>query len=76
MIHLGYASIFDHLTIILRGKGGGGVCNSFDTLLMICLGFVGMFENLKIMCDVCGFKNKRMVQAQQSESLHKGINPF
>jgi hypothetical protein len=43
---------------------------------MICLGFVGMFENLKIMCDVCGFKNKRMVQAQQSESLHKGINPF
>jgi hypothetical protein len=45
---------------------------------MIHLGFVGMFENLKIMCDICGLKNKRMVQAQQSESLslHKGINPF
>jgi hypothetical protein len=55
---------FEHLKIV--GVGG---CNSFDTLLMICLGFVGMFENLKIMCNLCGFKNKRMVQDQQSESL-------
>jgi hypothetical protein len=52
MIHLGYVSIFEHLKFFW---GGGGGCKSFDTLLMICLGFVGMFENLKIMCDVCGF---------------------
>ncbi len=42
-------NMLEHFKIVWRG------CNSFDTLLMICLGFVGMFENLKIMCDVCGF---------------------
>jgi len=45
MIHLGYMSIFEHLEIILRGLEGGVGCNSFDTILMSCLGFVGMFEN-------------------------------
>jgi len=45
MIHLGYMSIFEHLEIILRGLEGGAGCNSFDTILMSCLGFVGMFEN-------------------------------